>query len=129
MSALYNRFVMLALLSVLGLFPPGAIVAQDPGQATGLVASTQGGVRVQRGSVSYDARIGTPVYQGDLIRTGPADNAKLVFEDDTVIDVGPATELHLELQDFAKKSTLLDLRNGRIRLRIGNSYDQGERSL
>jgi hypothetical protein len=100
-------------------------------QETGRVAAILGTVRIARGGVSQPASIGAPVFAGDRLTTGSTDQAKVVFEDDSVIDLGPGTDVLLVRQVFDRAShrlgSLLRLDNGKLRAWVGEAY-RGARS-
>jgi hypothetical protein len=100
-------------------------------QETGRVAAILGTVQIARGGMSQMASIGAPVFDGDRLTTGSTDQAKVVFEDDSVIDLGPGTDVLLAKQVFERTShrlgSLLRLSNGKLRAWVGEAY-RGARS-
>jgi hypothetical protein len=100
-------------------------------QETGRVAAILGTMQIARGGVSQMASIGAPVFAGDRLTTGSTDQAKVVFEDDSVIDLGPGTDVLLAKQVFDRTShhlaSLLRLSNGKLRAWVGEAY-RGARS-
>ena len=100
-------------------------------QETGRVAAILGTVQIARGGMSQMASIGAPVFAGDRLTTGSTDQAKVVFEDDSVIDMGPGTDLLLAKQVSDRTShslgSLLRLSNGKLRAWVGEAY-RGARS-
>jgi hypothetical protein len=99
-------------------------------QETGRVAAILGTVQITRGGTSQTASIGTPVFAGDRLTTGSTDQAKVVFEDDSVIDLAPGTDVLLAKQVFGRTShsvSVLRLSNGKLRVWVGEAY-RGPRS-
>jgi hypothetical protein len=88
-------------------------------------------MQIARGGTSQPASIGAPVFAGDRLTTGSTDQAKVVFEDDSVIDMGPGTDVLLAKQVFERRSrrlgSLLRLDNGKLRVWVGEAYS-GARS-
>jgi len=62
----------------------------------GLVKSLEGNAVIIRDGQSRDALEGMEIKKGDIIRTGNNGAIGLIFSDDTVISMGPRTELAVE---------------------------------
>jgi hypothetical protein len=111
------RVVALALLA--------AVRAQAQSEA-GTVAAVQGTFEVERAGNWQAATVGLPVFVGDRLRTGPAGRGKVVFQDDTVLDVAPNTEIMVEKQVFDPSGhrfqALLRLAKGKIRAWVSDYY-------
>jgi len=93
---------------------------------SGRVAAILGTLEIGRGGMSRPASIGAPVFAGDRLITGGADQAKIVFQDDTVIDLGPGTEVLLAKQVFDRAAhraeSLSRLTKGKLRAWVGEAY-------
>ena len=94
----------------------------------GAVAAVVGSLQMQRGGTWQDASIGVPVFAGDHLRTGDSDQAKIVFRDDTVLHLGPKTEMSLEKQTFEPNThrfeTLHHLAKGKVRAWVSEYYHE-----
>lgn len=94
----------------------------------GTVAAVIGTLQVQRSSAWQNGSVGAPIFIGDRLRTGASDSAKIVFRDDSVLDVAPNTELTLDKQTFDPSArrfdTLLRLVNGKVRAWVSDYYRQ-----
>lgn len=95
-------------------------------------ASASGEVEVQRGARGewQPALVGNPVFAGDSVRTGEGGAAaKLVFVDDSVIDLANSTELTIERYAGAKgpRISLLRLAQGAIEALVAGYSDGGAR--
>ena len=90
----------------------GAVRTAQAQPAVATVAAMVGTMDLQRGpgGASQAAAIGTPIFAGDVIRTGPDGVAKLLFTDDSVLNIGPATELKLERRGGSKVARVSSLR-------------------
>lgn len=69
-------------------------------QPAGLVKRMAGSVSVVRGTTRIPARVGLPVQVGDTFRTGPDSAVALALIDDTLLSVGPDSELQVTAFTF-----------------------------
>jgi hypothetical protein len=94
----------------------------------GTVAVVVGTLQVQRASAWQNGSVGAPIFIGDRLRTGASDSAKIVFRDDSVLDVAPNTELTLDKQAFdpgaRRFEALLRLVKGKVRAWVSDYYRQ-----
>jgi hypothetical protein len=94
----------------------------------GTLAAVGGAPQVQRAGGWQDATRGSPVFIGDRIRTEASDSAKIVFQDDSVLDVAPNTEFTVNKQAFdpsaRRFATLLRLVKGKVRAWVSDYYRQ-----
>jgi len=100
--------------------------------AVATFASVGGSVEVQRGARGewQTALIGNPVFLGESVRTTSDGAATLVFTDDSVINLGPATTLTVERYPGAAKgqrNALLKLPQGAIEAIVSGYNDEGAR--
>lgn len=56
----------------------------------------QGEASVTRDGATVPATIGTPLYVGSMVKTGPAGSMGVTLEDNTVMSFGPNSELTLD---------------------------------
>src|SRR5262245_45289013 len=103
-----------------------AAVAASPARAEVQVASfasVLGSVEVQRSGKGewLAAAIGSPVFDGDVIRSAANGFGKLLFVDDVVVDLGAATQLSIERYAGAKgpRRSLLRLTQGALEAWVG----------
>jgi hypothetical protein len=80
--------VVLALF----LFLPLAAQAEDE-TAVASIKTVQGDARVIRGTESAALKAGDRVYRNDRLKTGPGGSLALVFKDDTLVSIGPVSEV------------------------------------
>ena len=94
----------------------------------GTVAAMQGALQVQRAATWQNASVGAPIFVGDRLRTGANDAAKVVFRDDSVLDVAPKSELTVDKQAFdadgRRFDTLLRVVKGKVRAWVSEYYRQ-----
>lgn len=62
----------------------------------GLVKSVEGQAFVIRSGETKDAVAGMEIKMGDVLKTGNDGSVGLIFSDDTIISMGPRTELAVE---------------------------------
>lgn len=102
------------------LLPLLAAVAATAAQAQGPIASiaaVRGEVEVRRGAKgeSQPAFAGTPLLDGAQVRSGAGAGATLVFSDDCVVVLGPATTLTIDRYGGkAPRRALLRLEGGAL---------------
>jgi hypothetical protein len=88
--------------------------------SAGTVAAVLGGLQAARSAGVNPLRVGDAVLVGDRLQTGAGDRAKLLLADDTVVDIGSATEVLIETQDVnadnGASETVLILNAGQIHI-------------
>ena len=88
-------------------FISGTAFAQsDP---IGTVKTAKGKVMVIRGKVSQPAEVGFKIVLNDFIRTGKDGAVGIIFIDDTILSLGPKTELVLDEYVFAPQKSKLSM--------------------
>jgi hypothetical protein len=93
MSTICNRLISaLALLSVSAVWISSSIAAERIGNAANISNQVQGVLGKQARTLA----VGSEVYLNELLRTGAASNASVVFLDDTNLSVGPQSEVTLD---------------------------------
>lgn len=79
---------------ILGFLAVAAARAdQDP---IGRVKTVAGEAYVISDQARVRAAVGTPVFQGSLLKTGPKSSLGVTFKDETVMSFGPDTELTVD---------------------------------
>jgi hypothetical protein len=86
MHAPKERLRLFAVLFFIGL-PFAANAAEDP-SAVGAVDRVENDAKIAAGDTVTPAKIGTPVYLRDELRTGPEWRLRVTFRDDTVLTLG-----------------------------------------
>ena len=71
----------------------------------GTVKTAKGKVMVIRGKVSQPAEVGFKIVLKDFIRTGKDGAVGIIFIDDTILSLGPKTELVLDEYVFAPQKS------------------------
>ena len=100
-----RRFTVFILLTVfLGL----SLVSAEQVLA-GKVKKIRGTVLVIRGDRTQTLRVGDPVFQNDLMQTGAAGAVGIIFEDNTILSLGPKSRLAIDGYTFAPEQGKLSL--------------------
>ncbi len=76
--------------TLLLLAPLAAPAAEAP---VGSVKAVKGTVSIIRVAAAVEAKSGTRVYRNDILRTGADGSMSMVFRDDTLLSLGPGSEL------------------------------------
>lgn len=113
---------LLWILALIALAATRAMAQME----VGTVAAVQGVLQLERAGGSQGASVGVPIFVGDRLTTGAADRARIVFADDSVLDLGPETEVVIDTMVFqpagSKFETLLRLLKGTIRSLVSEYY-------
>ena len=88
------------------------------------VQRPNGQVSVARGAAPLPVKSGDPLYEGDVITTGPAASVAIVFNDATTFSAGPDSELSLRQFHFNPISStgdmLAEVKHGTVQVISGN---------
>ena len=107
-----NRLYMTLLLVVAGLIASGAGAAEY----AGVVKTVRGAASVDRSGQRIAAAPGTRVEQGDRLVTGEDGRLGITMRDETLLTMGPRSELTLDAYAFDPKTHegnfLASLKNG-----------------
>lgn len=100
-----RRFTVFILLTVfLGL----SLVSAEQVLA-GKVKKIRGTVLVIRGDRTQTLRVGDPVFQNDLMQTGSTGAVGIIFEDNTILSLGPKSRLAIDGYSFVPEQGKLSL--------------------
>ena len=100
-----RRFTVFILLTVfLGL----SLVSAEQVLA-GKVKKIRGTVFVVRGDRTQTLQVGDPVFQNDLMQTGATGAVGIIFEDNTILSLGPKSRLAIDGYTFAPEQGKLSL--------------------
>jgi hypothetical protein len=94
----------------------------------GTFAAAEGTTELQHDGRWSPAAIGDPVQVGDAVRTGPDGRARIVFQDDSVLNVGGSSFIVVDRQIFDPEAggsrSLMKLLRGRVRALVSEYYDR-----
>ena len=95
-------------------------------EEVGTVASVRGAADIGRGGTQTAAVVGAPVELGDELHTGADGQLRVVFRDDSVIDLTESSSLVVDQQVFDPStshfSSLMRLVQGKARALVGKYY-------
>lgn len=94
----------------------------------GTVANAKDAAEIGRDGAWFAAAPGTPLRQGDRLRTGNPGQLRVVFQDDTVLTLNDDTEIVLDESVFQPERgtvrSLMQLLRGAINAVVGEYYDR-----
>ncbi|MFN8644081.1 MAG: FecR family protein [Candidatus Binatia bacterium] len=92
----------------------------------GTVASLRGQAEIGRGGAFTPAAVGAAVQLGDQLRTGADGQLRVVFRDDSVIDLAAGSSMKVDTQVFdpgaSRFTSLLSLAAGKARAIVSKAY-------
>ena len=97
------------------------------GQEVGTVAAVDGKAEIQHQGDWTASRVGDAVFGGDTLRTGTAGRMRVVFQDDSVLNVGEDSEIVVDEQVFhptGASSSVMQLVRGKVRALVSAYYEQ-----
>lgn len=96
-----KRYLLLLALAVFTCLAMPAVAGQDH---AALVKSVHGDVAVTRQHQKFQATSGTTLLVSDRIVTGPGASAAIVFEDGTLLTLGPSADILVRDYVFEPKN-------------------------
>src|ERR1700687_331993 len=104
------------------------IVRGARAQEVGTIAAFEGTVEIGRGGAWRPVAIGTPVNLHDELRSGRPGRVRLVFRDDSVLNLGDDSQLVIDEQVFDPNQgqfrSLMHLLKGKVRALVSDYYRQ-----
>lgn len=98
----------------------------------GKVVSLEGTVEIGSAGAWNRASVGSPVSSGDTIRTGNPGRARILFLDESVLNLGDASTLLIDESVFnpdrGTATTLLHLLGGKVRALVSEYYSDPQAS-
>jgi hypothetical protein len=82
------------LFYIIFLFNDPSAHAQQ--ESAGIIKAVSGDVFITNSQTTVKAVPNMQIIQGDIIKTGANGSAGLIFEDDTVVGLGPNSEMSIE---------------------------------
>jgi len=135
--------VITGLILSFGSFIPEAALAQNSVKPIGKVLTTQGSVTVEHvnavvvqaslGSQPGQAKVGDPIYQGDIVATGADGKVGIAFADGTAFDL--SSNARLAMTEFVydpnstSNTTLLSLSKGTFTFVAGKIAKTGDMKI
>ncbi len=110
-----------ALLVATLLLVPGAALAGPAGNAVGVDPAAEAALE----GASRTLVVGSDVFIGDLVKTGPKGQVQLLFADNTELVIGPSSALTIEdyliRNDGSPGKLAVDMLGGAFRFATGDS--------
>jgi hypothetical protein len=123
-ATITKKIFWLAGAAVL-LYTSAAAVAQEE---VAVIASQEGASEIERGGERIPAKLGGSVYLGDTVHTGPASQLRLVFRDESVLNVGTDSTIVIDENVFDPAAGAFDsvmrLLSGKVRAVVSDYYGQ-----
>jgi len=101
------RNIILTLIFTLLCF--SASFAENEG-AIGNIKSFKGDVQIIRQGSEVKPMAGAKVFQGDLIKTGSASSAGIIFKDSTIYTLGASSEVFITKYIFQPSKAVYDFK-------------------
>lgn len=126
------RWSSLALMFIACLSCAAGAAAQEGATPAGSVVTLEGTVEIGRAGTFTAAAVGSQVYTADQIRTGTPGKARIVFVDDSVLNVGDGSLLTIDESVFSPSTgtarLLLRLITGKVRALVSDYYGGSQAS-
>ncbi len=84
-------------------------LAKADTSSIGTIKTTKGDVTVVRNAARTPAHVGDRLYPEDILQTGTNSSTGIVFEDNTVLSLGPDTEIIISDYVFAPEKGLFSM--------------------
>jgi hypothetical protein len=118
-----------ASLTILAALFLGFVATPALAEDAGKVVSLEGTVEIGRAGAFARADIGSAVRSGDTVRTGNPGRARILFADDSVLNLADGTTLVIDESVFdpnkGSASTLMHLLGGKVRALVSDYYSGG----
>ena len=101
------RLKILALAIIVALFLSGSALGDE--SIIGNVKTQKGQVSIVRQGEILESAVRMPLHEGDIMQTGAQGAVGIVLRDDTVLSLGPDSELVLAQFAFAPREGELSL--------------------
>jgi hypothetical protein len=103
------------------LFYPCVTLAIDA--TVGSIKAVKGTASIIRNRNPIEAKTGTMVFRNDSLKTGTDGSMSMIFRDDTLLAIGPNSELKVkEFQFSPEKENSLCCKTGKGNRRLHNRY-------
>lgn len=124
--ALRSRLTANARVVFVVILMQALLAGAAQAQSAGVVATFDGTVEIGREGVWAPAVIGGSVEVGDVIRTGTPGRVRISLRDDSVINLGDASEMVIDEQVFnpaaGEARSVFELLNGKVRAIVSEHY-------
>jgi hypothetical protein len=118
-----KRFGLLVCLLFL-LMPPASLGEEDTLRAAGVIKTVKGKALVLRNNAHLPAIEGNRLYENDTLWTGENGSMGVILKDDTVLSLGPESEIVIDEFIFEPESDELSIMTRMVRGTV--SYISGK---
>ncbi|HOP48637.1 MAG TPA: FecR family protein [Desulfobacteraceae bacterium] len=98
---------LLILFLAMVILPPFLSAAEEP--SIGKIKTSSGDIAVMRNGKEISLNTGDSLFQKDIIRTGTDSSVGIIFEDNTILSMGPESEIAIEEYVFAPEKGILSM--------------------
>ncbi len=102
-------FFLKVFFAVMAFFLVSSVSSQAADEIVGYVKTTKGEASISRGKNILPARINEKIFKNDILRTGANGSQGAVLRDDTLIALGPNSEVNIREFDFSPGEEKLNL--------------------
>jgi hypothetical protein len=82
---------LLACMAAICIFAP--LLADGSEMPVGSIKTVQGSASIIRNRTPIDTKAGTRIFRNDSLKTGSGGSLAMVFRDDTLLSIGPDSEV------------------------------------
>lgn len=97
----------LLFVGIIVFLAAGNVLAEPEG--AGYIKTLSGQATVMRASAALPAEIGQILYPGDMVHTDEKGSVAILLEDDTLLSLGPNSQLNLDDYAFKPQEGLLSI--------------------
>jgi len=119
--------ILLVFMSALTVtWGPSETLAQDRSDQIGFVIATRGTVSItSRGEDPRVASLRLPVFLKDTFQTGPNSVLKILFNDNTVLNIAENTQMAIDefVLRSSSRATVFSLARGKVKVLIPDFYE------
>jgi len=98
--------ILILCLAMMFLLPCIAMPEESP---VGKTKTSKGSVFVVRDGRQMPVAVGDRLFQNDTIRTGASSSVGIIFEDNTILSLGPDSEIVIDQYVFAPEKGLFSM--------------------
>ena len=106
-----------------------ALASAASAQEIGTIAGTSGSAEIGRKGEWTAASVGAPVFQGDELKTAEGGQMRIVFQDDSVLNLASDSRILVDEQVFDPEKSparsAFQLLQGRVRALVSEYYREG----
>lgn len=98
---------LLFLFLMMTILVPCLAIGEEP--SIGKTKTSKGDIVVIRSGEKIPLNLGDSLYQKDIIRTGADSSVGIIFEDNTILSMGPESEIVIDEYIFTPEKGILSM--------------------